>query len=157
MYTKILIAAALVIATSGCASTKRSSIAFQKDSGGSLSVWDADMSAAIAYGSGKMCMQRALAIKNIDANATAKLSEAVLDLAKAVQSAAAGGRSGELASLTGTIKQTASILTTSTERTAFLDYGMFYICQISANGSISSQETSNLIELLIAASAQITN
>jgi hypothetical protein len=54
-----------------------------------------------------------------------------------------------LAELSGSIKQTANILTTTTERTAFLNMGLFYICQLSANKSISESTTLQLTSELI--------
>lgn len=143
--------ALLVLNVSGCATTKRSSIAFRKDSGGSLSVWDANMSAAVAYHNGKMCMQRAMAIKNLDAGAELQVSQAMLRLSESYKAAAAGGgaAAGDLATLSATLKQTATLLTTTTERTAYLDMGLFYICQIAANDSITPDKTNELLRTLI--------
>lgn len=150
----LLISLSLVF-ISGCAHTKRSSIAFIKDSGGSLSIWDADMSAAVGYQDGQICMQRALAIKTIDAGAMVKVSEAMLALSEAAREAATNGTSAELASVTATIKETATLLTTSTERTTFLDLGMFYLCQISANGGITDEQTATLVKIIAVAGASI--
>lgn len=146
----------LVSALQGCTAwTKRSSIAFVKDSGGSLSIWDADMSAAVGYETGQICMQRALAIKTIDASTSVKVSEAMLALAGAAQTAVASGKSADLATITASLKETATLLTTSTERTTFLDLGMFYLCQISANGGVTDQQTAELIKVISIAGASI--
>ena len=147
----------LVVSLSGCETLtgawgKKSSIAFVKDSGGSLSVWNAEMSAAVAYESGQICMQRALAVKTIDTNTAVKVSDTMLALAKAAQTSTTGG---ELASITTSLKETASLLTTSTERTTFLDLGMFYLCQISANGGLTDTQTAELVQVIALAGAGI--
>lgn len=140
----------------GCAHTKRSSIAFVKESGGSLSIWDADMSAAVGYETGQICMQRALAITTIDANATLQISEAILALSKAVDTAYQQQTDPKaLADLTASLKQTATLLTTSTERTTFLDLGMFYLCQISANGGLTDTQTAELLKIIAISGASM--
>jgi len=140
---------------SACATTKRSSVAFNQDSGGGLSVWNPDMSAAVAYSSGQICMQRALAIKAVDSSTSVKLSDAILKLSIAAEKSA---NPQELLSLSNTIKQTVSLLTTTTERTAFLDMGMFYLCQISANGGLTDTQVAELLKILaITGSAMSTN
>lgn len=157
---KILIPIILITLLSGCetlggAWTKKSSIAFTKDSGGSLSIWNAEMSAAVAYNSGQICMQRALAVKTIDASTSLKVSEAMLALSKTAEIAAKSGQSADLVSVTNSLKETAQLLTTSTERTTFLDLGMFYTCQISANGSLTDTQTAELIRVISIAGASI--
>lgn len=151
-----IFAAALVLASlSGCfASMKQHSNAFLVDSGGSLSVWEAEMSAAVAYPDGQMCMQRALTAKAIDAQGSANVSAAILQLAGAVQTAKASGE--DLASITGSLKETVTLLTTSTERTAFLDLGLFYVCQMSANGALTDTQTAEVIRTLALAAATIS-
>lgn len=156
---KILMLSFFALFLTGCetlggAWTKKSSIAFVQDSGGSLSIWNAEMSAAVAYNSGQICMQRALAVKTIDAKTSLKVSEAMLALSKTAQAAAAGG-SADLVSVTNSLKETAQLLTTSTERTTFLDLGMFYTCQISANGGLTDTQTAELIRVISVAGAAI--
>ena len=155
--SKIFVVFSLVISLCGCETLtgawgKRSSIAFVKDSGGSLSVWDAEMSAAVAYKSGKICMQRALAVKNVDKATAIKLSDSILALAEAAKKVSTDS---ELASISTSLKETASLLTTSTERTTFLDLGMFYICQISANGNLTKTQTAELVQIIALAGAGI--
>jgi hypothetical protein len=157
---KLLLSITLIITLSGCetlggAFTKKSSIAFTKDSGGSLSIWNAEMSAAVAYNSGQICMQRALAVKTIDASTSLKVSEAMLSLSKIAKTTVNNGQSAELASITNSLKETAQLLTTSTERTTFLDLGMFYTCQISANGNLTDTQTAELIRVISIAGASI--
>ncbi|WP_257326011.1 hypothetical protein [Pseudoalteromonas rhizosphaerae] len=102
----------------------------------------------------RACMQTALAIKTTDSKGEATISEAILNLSKTAASVSTSqGTSSEkalaLAELSGSIKQTANILTTTTERTAFLNMGLFYICQLSANKSISESTTLQLTSELI--------
>lgn len=144
----VIMSLLLAFSVAGCATVKRSSIAFQKDSGGSLSVWNADMSAAVTYPQGQMCMQRALAVKTVEAELTTKVSEAIIALSDVAKNAASTGQNAELASLVASIRQTAALLTTTTERTAFLDLGMFYVCQISANGSLTDHQTAEVLRSL---------
>ncbi|MFB2653883.1 hypothetical protein [Shewanella seohaensis] len=158
MYKFIVILAAVTL-LSGCetlggAWTKKSSIAFQENSGGSLSIWNAEMSAAVAYNSGQICMQRALAVKTIDAKTALKVSDAMLALSKTAQAVADKG-GNDLVSVSNSLKETAQLLTTSTERTTFLDLGMFYTCQISANGGLTDTQTAELIRVISIAGASI--
>ncbi|MCE8031913.1 hypothetical protein EKK97_10930 [Billgrantia tianxiuensis] len=113
------------------------------------------MSAAVGYETGQICMQRALAITTIDAKATIKVSEAMLALAEASQDAAKGGDSADLANVAASLKQTATLLTTSTERTTFLDLGMFYLCQISANGGLTDTQTAELVKIIAISGSSI--
>lgn len=102
-----------------------------------------------------MCMQRAMAVNNIDASATAKVSEAIMALSEAYTAAAKAGNAGDLASISGTLKVTAMSLSTTTERTAYIDMGMFYLCQIAANGSITPTEANALLRTLIISGALV--
>ncbi len=141
--------------TMGGAWAKRSSIAFQKDSGGSLSVWNADMSAAVGYQDGSLCMQRALAIKTIDSEVAANLTASVSKIADVASTATESDKPKITAALASSLEETASLLTTSTERTTFLDLGLFYICQISANGGITDKQTAELIKIISLSGAAI--
>jgi hypothetical protein len=158
---KKIVLISMVILLSGCetlggAWTKKSSIAFKTDSGGSLSIWNAEMSAAVAYNSGQICMQRALTAKTIDAKTSLKVSEAMLALSKTAQATAKNGGTGaDLISVTNSLKETAQLLTTSTERTTFLDLGMFYTCQISANGGLTDTQVAELIKIMLISGAAI--
>ncbi|MFT6790460.1 MAG: hypothetical protein ACJAVX_003871 [Pseudoalteromonas rhizosphaerae] len=125
---------------------------------GTLFVWEPDTSAAVILndpdGTIRACMQTALAIKTTDSKGEATISEAILNLSKTAASVSTSqGTSSEkalaLAELSGSIKQTANILTTTTERTAFLNMGLFYICQLPANKSISESTTLQLTSELI--------
>ena len=120
---------------------------------GTILVWEADTSAAILFKDGGACMQTALAIKTVNAEAEGKLSDAILNISSAANQIAKSGSntasSEALVEASGSIKEAASMLTTTTERTAFLNMGMFYMCQIAANKSITKEQADKLIESLI--------
>lgn len=128
---------------------------------GTLFVWEADASAAVLFEDGEACMQTALAIKTANMQAEAKLSDAILNLSEtasaiskqAEKDGEAPAGADSLAELTATIQEAASMLTTTTERTAFLNIGMFYICQIAANKSINEAQANSLINTLVTSSA----
>jgi len=155
---KYIVITGCIVCMAGCeylggARAKRSSIAFVD--GGSLSVWNNEMTAAIEYNSGQICMQRALSVVANDFSNTAEVPKAFLSLADALKTAADNGDEEQIAKLTTTLKETATLLTTSTERTTFLDYGMFYLCQISANGGLTDTQTAELIKIISLAGASI--
>lgn len=128
---------------------------------GTLFVWEADASAAVLFEDGEACMQTALAIKTANIQAEAKLSDAILNLSEtasiiasqAARDGQAPASAGDLAKVTTTIQEASSMLTTTTERTAFLNIGMFYICQIAANKSINEAQVNALINTLITSSS----
>ena len=147
---------------SGCAQLggtyfKRSYISIadsNKKTVGTILVWEADTSAAILFRNGEACMQTALAIKTANMEAETTLSDAILNLSKTAQAAvvedpAATVSSQALLDVSGSIREAASMLTTTTERTAFLNMGMFYICQIAVNHSITPTQADTLISTLI--------
>ncbi len=132
---------------------------------GTLFVWEPDTSAAVILndpdGTVRACMQTALAIKTTDAEGDATLSEAILNLSKTAAKVSESqgddaAKSQALAEISGSINQTANLLTTTTERTSFLNMGMFYICQLSANKTISESTTSKLVSELITKTVKIT-
>lgn len=155
----------------GCTTYFKKSYISIKDEGnnktvGTLLVWDADISAAILYegndGNSKACMQTALAIKTSDVTGKAAISDSILTLSKTASDVMAQAAKGQqvnnadtLADISGSIKQAAKLLTTTTEKTAFLNMGMFYICQLSANGDLSTNDTLELVSILIKSAAEI--
>lgn len=121
---------------------------------GSIFVWSNDVNAAVIYNTGVICAQRAMAVLTADARASGRLSEAALRLARATEEGTAG--SAELMSLSASIQETAQLLTTSTERTAFLDVGMFYMCQLANNQAISQEQAAALTNLLIVSASGLS-
>lgn len=154
----LLGAFAATAALSGCFATlHNSSRAFEQGKAGSLSIWNSEYSAAVAYPDGKVCMQRALTVTAADRTVNANVSQAILAVAGAASSVAGGGGSSDLAKITTTLKETVTLLTTTTERTAFLDYGLFYVCQMAANGNLTTHQTAQLINNLMATAIGITS
>lgn len=169
MKTKLAIILIAIFTLSACVQFggtrfKRSYVSIkdaQDKTVGTLFVWEADASAAVLFEDGEACMQTALAIKTANIQAEAKLSDAILNLSEtasaiakqAEQEGASPARAESLAKVTTTIQEAASMLTTTTERTAFLNIGMFYICQIAANKSINEEQANSLINTLVTSSA----
>lgn len=159
MILRNIFAISLTLTLSGCATWfKTTSIAFKEQTGGSLAAWDSSLSAAVAYPDGALCMQRATTAKNIEASAAAKISDAVLQLTEAGKSLAADKNisGSDLAQISAAVKSTTNSLSTTTERTAFLDFGLFYICQISANGGLTDTQTTQLIQTLLISASTIS-
>lgn len=123
---------------------------------GSIFVWSNDVNAAVIYNTGEICAQRAMTVRETDIAANGRLSAAVEQLAAATATAAAEDASGQsVISLSTTITETAKLLTTTTERTAFLDIGLFYLCQLSGNYSIDAEQTAALTAVLITAAGAL--
>ena len=150
------------ILTAGCAQLggtyfKKSYVSIKNsdtnETEGTLFIWEADTSAAVLFKEGGACMQTALAIKTANIEAQTKLSDAILNLSKtALQATTADGQAADNAALlevTSSIQEAAQSLTTTTERTAFLNVGMFYICQIAANKTLPDSEVKEVITTLI--------
>jgi len=165
---KIFSVVLISVSMFGCTSYfKRSHTSIKDDMGkpiGTIFVWEADSNAALLNAEGQVCMQNARAVKTRDVGATAKLSDAVLELTKATtnqvtnpKASASNGNKQALVDLGGTIKEAATLLTTTTERTSFLDAGLFYICQLSSNGSLSETGTKSVTDLLIKAASGLNN
>lgn len=115
-------------------------------------VWSNESNAAIINKQGRVCMQNALAIKTTNSTANVKLSEALLKLSKiASKELKDNSKSNKesLLAVTASIDQAATLLTTTTERTSFLNTGMFYLCQISANDNIENKDIEKLLAKLI--------
>lgn len=127
------------------------SVAGRQGTVGSIFIWSNDVNAAVVYSNGQICAQRAMTARETDIEASANLSAAVADLTTAAAAAAASDDTSDesLLALSATIRETAKMLTTTTERTAFLDVGLFYICQLSNNASISDDQTATLTTTLI--------
>ncbi|MCG8519039.1 MAG: hypothetical protein MI794_13705 [Pseudomonadales bacterium] len=167
MIKKTLVSSVLfsLLLSSGCAHLggtyfKRSYVSIEGDDDdtiGTILVWEADTSAAVLLDDGKACMQTALAVKTADVEAQAKISESLLELSKTAALAQENPENVNqpLADVTTSIKEAAQALTTTTERTAFLNIGMFYLCQIAANGSVNENNTSLIAQTLIKSASGI--
>ena len=125
---------------------------------GTLFVWSNDVNAGVIYEHGNICMQRAMTARatsgSFDASANAEAPASVLaGMTAAASEASDSGNMEAAAAMSAAIAQTATALSATSERTAFLDIGMFYICQLSANGRISAPETNQLALQLVESAA----
>jgi len=159
---KLVILAVSGLMTAGCENLgltkfKQSylSVAGRQGTVGSIFIWSNDVNAAVVYSNGQICAQRAMTARDTDIQASANLSAAVADLSTAAATAAANDEASDesLLALSTTIREAAKMLTTTTERTAFLDVGLFYICQLSNNASISDDQTATLTNALISSAS----
>ena len=114
---------------------------------GSVLIWSNDVNAAVIYNTGDICAQRAMTALTADTGFSASLSDALVKLN------AQGATPQTLADVRGTIEEVATRLSTTTERTAFLDIGMFYTCQLAANKAVTADEAEALTKLLITSAA----
>ncbi|MEN9111012.1 MULTISPECIES: hypothetical protein [Xanthomonas] len=148
----------VAVGTSGCtpANFKRSFVSVKGDTTqtlGSVFIWSNDVSAAVAYPRGTdrppICMQRAMTAGATSVGATASLSDTALKLANPATVASGS----ELAAASLAISNAVMALSVSTERTAYLDTGMFYLCQLHANGALSQSQFDAVLKDLISKSA----
>ncbi|AXY59008.1 hypothetical protein [Acinetobacter sp. WCHAc010052] len=152
----IVCLATSMVLSSGCVSPyfKRSYVSVaERDGGngntvGSLFVWDSDVSAAFVYPKGEACVQRALTTK--DVKASVALSDQILKWTRALE---ISNNEKEREALSAAIATTSTLLTTTTERTAFLDTGLFYLCQLGANNTLKQDEVVGLSVQLIKSAA----
>jgi hypothetical protein len=125
---------------------------------GSVFVWDNDVSAAVAYPPGKskfrppICMQRAMTAGATSVNASGSVSDAIVKLAN--PAVITDGK--QLASATVAASNAVMALSVSTERTAYLDTGLFYLCQMHANGALNDNLFYAAVTKLIDRSATMT-
>src|SRR5690606_30171812 len=89
------------------------------------------------------------------ARGEADIPASIASAASALEAAAAADKEQAAVALSSAISQAAAALSTTTERTAFLDIGMFYLCQLQANDAITPSETAALTAQLIRDAALI--
>ncbi|QTC91758.1 hypothetical protein [Brevundimonas goettingensis] len=116
---------------------------------GSLFVWSNDVNAGMITRNGEVCMQRAMTTRTSSFGGSASAPSSLIDLSKAARTAADKGDEAAAIQLAAAYREAAASLSTTTERTAFLDIGMFYICQLEANGAISQSQAALLTQQLI--------
>lgn len=135
---------------------------------GTVFAWDNNVSAAVAYPpsvvdklpngtkrevtAAPICMQRAMTAGATSTALNGKVSEKLLTL---VGNPAAQG-SEPLAEAALNVSRSVLALSASTERTAFLDTGMFYLCQLAANGAITKDQLKDAVTELISSAAGMT-
>lgn len=148
---------ALAICAVACNSVGYQSIATKTGAPvGTVITWSPDrMAAVIAPGPAgerhRVCMQAALAIKEKDIEGGAKISQAILAYSKVLESFSEKATSGDLVELSGKINETVILLSTTTERTTFLNSGLFYACQMAANQNLGPEETARMVSMVLQA------
>lgn len=124
---------------------------------GTVFVWDNDVSAAVAYppaalrkvdgsietGRAAICMQRAMTAGATAMGGDLSVSDSFLTLAKLP-----GAQGGDLGKVAVNLSKSVLALSASTERTAFVDTALFYLCQMAANGSLSDANLSEVVTKL---------
>ena len=149
---KMLCLAVLATLLSGCATHSRFN-----DTGAGIMAWRNDLSAALVVpaanssSSPKACMQMALAMNDVNSKVTANLSDSVLKVFEKIPS---NSTPEDVAKVNSELIKTAKALNVSTERTAFLLVGSFYLCQYQANG-MSDANLASLATTLIKSAASI--
>lgn len=149
----------VVLLCSGCKTANVSIKGDKSNTVGTLIAWDPSWSAGMVLPADdkspdRMCLQNALGMKALSGSGDAQADANVISaLAKTASTLAGQGGPGVKAS--GEFAQAITVLTTSTERTTFLNVGMFYLCQLGANGSISPTEAKVLVSELITAASKL--
>ncbi len=141
---------------SGCKSMQERSVD-RKGVGLSATVitWDSARSAAVAMPGDRVCLQNAVLGRDTEVDVMAKVTEAAISWTKVLQPSmpSKGSGSGEFVTATTNINRSVTRLDTSTERTAFLSLGLFYVCQIAANQKLGEAETSLLVRQMMTTAA----
>lgn len=131
-------------------------VAGSKDTRGTLFVWDSDVSAAVAYphrtisedgaiNATAICMQRAMTAGAV----SAEVSAAINDTAAALINPNAKVTGEPLTQGALAVSNAITTLAVSTERTAYVDTTLFYLCQLHANGGLNSAQLDRLVGDLI--------
>lgn len=148
-----------VVLLCGCSTydtrlSSRSLRSYDNQNLGTVFVWDNDVSAAVAYppstlrtlsgeretGRAAICMQRAMTAAATAMEGDLSVSDSFLTLAKLP-----GAQGGDLGKVAVNLSKSVLALSVSTERTAFVDTALFYLCQMAANGSLSDANLSTAV------------
>ncbi|HEL5053339.1 TPA: hypothetical protein UOA92_001113 [Stenotrophomonas maltophilia] len=144
----------VVVACAGCSTLKQEPIQIsdgvKTKTVGSVTTWSPDKAAAVVVNQ-KVCMQLPTRIVSLGGGG---LGAASGD-ASGVKSVAGGANVKAAAAAAGDWKSTASSAITSTERTTFLSFGLFYLCQMAMNGSIKEQRIEEMMQFLVTESVKI--
>lgn len=162
---------ATIALSSGCSSydTRLSSRSLRSNDNqnlGTVFVWDNDVSAAVAYppstirtesgqretGRAAICMQRAMTAGATAMKGDLSVSDSIL---KAASLPGADGR--DLGKVALNLSKSVLSLSVSTERTAFVDTALFYLCQMAANGSLSDAQLSTAVTKLFETAGALAN
>lgn len=146
--------AVVVVACVGCSTLKQEPIQISDGvttkTVGSVTTWSPDKAAAVVVNQ-KVCMQLPTRIVSLGGGGVGAASAD----ANGVPSLAGGGSVKAAAAAAGDWKSTASSAITSTERTTFLSFGLFYLCQMAMNGSIKEQRIEEMMQFLVTESVKI--
>lgn len=128
---------------------------------GTVFVWSNDQNAGLVTKDSKVCMQRAMTARSMAARVDGEAETSIpagtfSELTAAAGAASAQNNAEAAATISAAIAQTATALSATSERTAFLDIGMFYLCQLSANQTLTGNQPAELTLELIEAAAGMT-
>jgi hypothetical protein len=140
---------------------------------GTIFVWDNDKSAAVIYRDHidkeqSICMQNAMVANSIDSNATTKLTGVLSIIANATTDYFSLAKAGKLDSnssqntkdiieLNKRVTKTVNQLFKQSQASTYLNVGMFYVCQLSANRVIDENQTKDIVMELIKTSMSLEN
>ncbi|UNK43737.1 hypothetical protein MNO14_06670 [Luteimonas sp. S4-F44] len=136
----------VAIASAGCSTLKSESIV-QRDGKsektiGTVTTWSPDKAAAVVLGD-KACLQLPTRLVNVG---TSGRGAAAVNVAG--QGNAGGGGAGDFRS-----DSTSALV--ATERTTFLSFGLFYMCQMAMNKSINDATLKDMLTMVVATSATL--
>lgn len=128
----------------------------QPNTAGTLFIWSNDVNAGMINNQNKICMQRAMTARGGSAGIEAQAPAAIFNLSEAAMEASQKSDSDAAATMSAAIAASVTALSTTSERTAFLDIGMFYLCQLAANGTINGAQADGLTRQLFTSAAGMT-
>lgn len=136
----------VAIASAGCSTLKREPIiqAYGKNKWtiGTVTTWSPDKAAAVVLGD-KVCMQLPTRLVNLG---TSGGGAGTINVPGEVN--AGGGGAGDF-------RSDATSALVATERTTFLSFGLFYICQMAMNGSINDAALKDMLSMVVQTSATL--
>lgn len=141
-----VVVVAIAIASAGCSTLKSESITQREGKSekmiGSVTTWSPDKAALVVV-DGKVCMQLPTRLVNIG---TSGRGAGYADVSG--QGRVGGGGAGDFRS-----DATSSVV--ATERTTFLSFGLFYICQMAMNGTIKDALLEKMLSMIVSTSATL--
>lgn len=136
----------VAIASAGCSTLKREPIiqgyGKNKWTIGTVTTWSPDKAAAVVVG-GKACMQLPTRLVNLG---TSGGGAGTVNVPGQVN--AGGGGAGDF-------RSDATSALVATERTTFLSFGLFYMCQMAMNKSIDETTLKDMLAMVVETSASL--
>lgn len=148
MSLKGLLVFVPVLTLSGCAGQYWSNGESGSKTGAGVIRWNANESAALVVprdNKPSACTQMALATDNETKAIQANISNSLLSVLSRVPEEA---NSGDLIAITAELTKISQALSTSTERTTYIQVGGFYLCQLQANGLSEASVTALMTEII---------